>query len=137
MTTLYESSRAIGGAVGTAISGAIWANLLIKRLEKYLPPSAQSQAAQIQNSFQVATSFPMGSVERIAINRSYTEVMHILLILALAFLAIPFLFVFLLENVDLIEIDRERTRVHQGKIIGTSKIGSRLSRFWKRGTPEP
>lgn len=79
----------------------------------------------------------MGSVERIAINRSYTEVMHILLILALAFLAIPFLFVFLLENVDLIEIDRERTRVHQGKIIGTSKIGSRLSRFWKRGTPEP
>jgi hypothetical protein len=50
VTTLYESSRAVGGAIGNAISGAIWTNLLLSRLQKYLPPSAQSQARQIQNS---------------------------------------------------------------------------------------
>ena len=82
-----------------------------------------------------AISFPVGSAERIAIDQSYTEVMHILLILALALLAIPFLLVFLMEDVDLIKIDRERTRVGQRNIIGTSKIGRRLQ-LWKRRTAE-
>ena len=133
MTTLYECSRAIGGAIGTAVSGAVWANVLITRLEKYLPPSAQTQAAKISNSFVIATSFPVGTAERIAIDRSYTEVVHILLILALAFLAIPVLLVFMMENVNLTQIDRERSHASQVNIIGTSKIGQRF-RFCKRGT---
>lgn len=133
MTTLYECSRAIGGAIGTAVSGAIWANVLITRLQKYLPPSAQSQAAKISNSFVIATSFPVGTTERIAIDRSYAEAMHILLILALAFLAIPVLLVLVMENVDLTQIDRERSRASQANIIGTSKIGQRFQ-FWKRDT---
>lgn len=82
-----------------------------------------------------AISFPVGSAERIAIDQSYTEVMHILLILALALLAIPFLLVFLMEDVDLIEIDRERTHVGRRNIIGTSKIGRGL-RLWNRRPTE-
>lgn len=129
VTTLYEASRAVGGAVGNAISGAIWTNLLILRLHKYLPAHTQSAAVKIQNSFVVATSYAPGSPERIAINRSYTEVMRLLLIPSLAVLTVSFLIGFVMENVDLKEIDRNNC---QGAVIGTSRFGSWLPNFLKR-----
>lgn len=77
----------------------------------------QSQAAKISNSFVVATSFPVGTTERIAIDKSYIEVMRILLILALAFLVIPVLLVLVIENLDLAQIDRERNCASKANII--------------------
>lgn len=130
VTTLYEASRAVGGAVGNAISSALWTNLLLSRLQEYLPPSAQPKAQQIQNSFVEAVSFPVGSPEWIAINRSYTEIMHILLIPALVVLVVPVLLVFFLEDVNLFKIDEQRTHVHQGNVIGTSTLRGYFSRKW-------
>ncbi|KAL6908624.1 hypothetical protein GGI43DRAFT_379468 [Trichoderma evansii] len=103
VTTLYEVCGAIGGAIGNALSGIIWTALLLPRLRINLPASARSAAIEIKNSFVVASSYSLGSPERIAIDKSYTEVMHVLLILALAVLSVPFFAMFAMKDVKLKE----------------------------------
>ncbi|KAH8128477.1 MFS general substrate transporter [Trichoderma asperelloides] len=46
VTTLYEVSGAVGGAIGNALSGIIWTALLLPRLRINLPASAQSAAIE-------------------------------------------------------------------------------------------
>lgn len=81
-TAIYLTIVEIGGAVGSAISGAVWTANIPKKLALYLPPNAKADAAMIFAKLTVATSYPMGSPERIAINRAYQETMDILLIIA-------------------------------------------------------
>ncbi|KAJ6785211.1 hypothetical protein PWT90_02945 [Aphanocladium album] len=126
VTTLYEAARAISGAIGNAISGSIWTRLLRSKLESHLPAASKSQAARIQDSFTVATSYAVGSAERIAINQSYTEVMHTLLIVSIALLVASFLVSLAIEDVNLKEIDKENSR---GGLIG--RIG--FKSWYKRG----
>ncbi|KAK3185939.1 hypothetical protein K4F52_005394 [Lecanicillium sp. MT-2017a] len=123
VTTLYEVARALGGAVGNAISGAIWTNLLLSRLQQHLPEAAQSNAAAIKNSFTIATSYKTGTAERIAINQCYTEVMHILLVISMVFLVLSFLAALAIENVDVRKIDAE-AGADAGNIIGTIKANA-------------
>lgn len=128
MTTLYEASRSIGSAVGSAIGGAIWTHLLIVKLHQHLPDSAQPKATAIQNSFTVASSFPVGSPERRAVNQSYTDVMRILLIAAESFLALTLLATLVIEDINLKRVDRER---NWGSVVGN--IGIRKWFHGKRG----
>ena len=82
-TAVFLTILEIGGAVGTAISGAIWTANIPKKLQQYLPPETKDQAAAIFGSVTVAsTTYPMGSPTRDAINRAYQETMTTLLIVA-------------------------------------------------------
>lgn len=89
-TAIFLTILQIGGAVGSAISGAVWTANLPKKLSLYLPVEAQADAISIFGNLTLAKSYPVGGPERIAINRSYQETMNILLIIA-ACLAIPLL----------------------------------------------
>ncbi len=82
-TAIFLTLLETGGAVGAAISGAIWTANVPTKLQAYLPESAKGRAMEIFGSLAIARTFPMGSPERIAINRAYQETMHILLIVAL------------------------------------------------------
>lgn len=89
-TAIFLTIVEIGGAVGSAISGAVWTANIPAKLQQYLPPSAQADAKLIFGNLTLAESYAIGSPERIAINRSYQETMNILLIIA-ACLAVPLL----------------------------------------------
>ncbi|KAL8927527.1 MAG: hypothetical protein Q9208_002332 [Pyrenodesmia sp. 3 TL-2023] len=89
-TAIFLTILQIGGAVGSAISGAVWTANLPKKLSLYLPAEAQADAISIFGNLTLAKSYPVGGPERIAINRSYQETMNILLIIAVC-LAIPLL----------------------------------------------
>ena len=107
-TAIYLTIVEIGGAVGSAISGAVWTANIPKKLELYLPPSAQSQATLIFGNLTLAESYPMGSPERIGINRAYQETMNILLIIAVC-LAIPLIpLSLLMRNYKLNQVGLER-----------------------------
>lgn len=120
VTMLYEAARAIGGAIGTAISGSIWTSVLLAKLQAHLPEASKSNAVDIQNSFTLAMSFAVGSPERVAINQSYTEVMYVLLVASIAFLAVSFLVSLAMEDVKLKEIDRDGA---QSGVIGRINFG--------------
>ncbi len=87
-TAIYLTIIEIGGAVGAAISGAVWTANLPKKLALYLPPAAKADASLIFGNLTLAESYKIGSPERVAINRSYQETMNILLIIAVC-LAVP------------------------------------------------
>ncbi|PQK12363.1 hypothetical protein BB8028_0003g09800 [Beauveria bassiana] len=127
VTMLYETARAIGGAIGNAIAGSIWTRLLLTKLKAHLPRVTESSAIGIRDSLTVATSFAMGSPERVAINQSYTEVMRILLIASIAFLALSFLTSLAIENVNLKAIDEDSA---QRGVIGRSNLGAWCERMY-------
>jgi hypothetical protein len=82
-TAVFLTILEIGGAVGSAISGAVWSNSVPKKLARYLPANTQDQAALIYGNVTLAsTGWPVGSPERQAINRAYQETMTTLLTIA-------------------------------------------------------
>lgn len=82
-TAMFLTCMEMGGAVGAAISGAIWTHNIPRKLERYLPEAERPFAKEIFGKLTKALEYPMGSPARIAINRSYQETMNKLLILAL------------------------------------------------------
>jgi len=129
-TTVFLTILEIGGAVGSAISGAIWSTYIPLKLQAYLP--AGVAYADIYGSIRVSgdyTLYPAGSPVRIAINRAYQETMRYLLIGALCAAAPILPLTFFLNNYRLDEMDQ---RV-EGKVIGSAERPARKRdwRFWK------
>jgi hypothetical protein len=81
VTAVWLTILEIGGAVGAAVSGAIWSSYIPAKLTRYLPAGVDAMA--IFGDVNVSgdyTLYPHGSPERIAINRAYQETMIYLLI---------------------------------------------------------
>lgn len=81
-TAMFLTSMEMGGAVGAAVSGAVWSSSVPKKLLQYLPEETKADAADIFGKLTKALSYPFGSPTRTAINRAYQETMNRLLILA-------------------------------------------------------
>jgi hypothetical protein len=108
-TAAFLTMVEIGGAVGAAISGAVWSNNVPKKLAKYLPPSIQDQAHLIYGNVTLAsTGWAMGTPERIAINRAYQETMTKLLTIAVCVCAplIPLSLIMQNFKLDKVRISR-------------------------------
>ncbi|KAI0554971.1 siderophore iron transporter mirC [Xylaria curta] len=116
-TAVFLTIVEIGGAVGAAISGAVWTQNIPSKLSEYLPADVSSQAHTIFGDVTVAsnyTLYPAGSPARMAINRSYQETMHTLLIIAISLCAPLVLLSLLMRNYKL---DAVKQGV-KGKVIG-------------------
>jgi SP family sugar:H+ symporter-like MFS transporter len=128
-TTVWLTILEVGGAVGSAISGAIWSTYVPAKLQTYLP--ADTPYAPIYASILTSgnyTLYPAGSVERIAINRSYQETMRYLLIGALCAAAPIVPLTFALENYRLAEMEQPVV----GRVFGSEEPRRVGWRFWKR-----
>ena len=137
-TTVWLTLLEVGGAVGSAISGAIWSTYIPRNLQRYLPAENAADWATIYGSIVVAAdyvTYPAGSPVRIAINRSYQETMRYLLIGALCCAAPIVPLTLCLKNYKLHAMDQNVV----GNVIGSAeKKGSSNDssrsgwRFWKR-----
>ncbi|KAI4110439.1 MAG: hypothetical protein LQ339_001304 [Xanthoria mediterranea] len=122
-TAVFLTILEIGGAVGSAISGSVWTANIPKKLSLYLPQEAQADAISIFGNLTLAKSYPMGGLERTAINRSYQETMNILLIIAVC-LAIPlFPLSLMMKNYKLDEVDQKV----KGVVIGEASRNGDVS----------
>ncbi|KAK4137137.1 MFS general substrate transporter [Trichocladium antarcticum] len=84
-TATFLTLVQVGGAVGSAVSGAVWGRLVPRKLRAYLPDSVgKDEVERIYASVVVACSYAWGSPEREAIARSYQETVTVLLWVALA-----------------------------------------------------
>lgn len=117
-TAVFLVAVEIGGAVGAAISGAVWTRLLPEKLALYLPEASKGDAAAIFNSIVVAQSYAFGTPERVAINRAYQETMQTLLIIAVCVAAPLVPLALAMKNHKLDEMDQHV----KGRVIG-GRIG--------------
>ena len=114
-TAAFLTFLEIGGAVGSAISGAIWTNNIPKKLYQYLPPDTRDQADAIYANISLAsTGWPVGSPTRQAINRAYQETMTKILIVAVCVGSPCILLSLYMRNYKLDEIDQHV----KGTVIG-------------------
>ncbi|KAG7443014.1 uncharacterized protein BT62DRAFT_1009616 [Guyanagaster necrorhizus] len=110
----------LGGAIGSAISGAIWSNMLPSCLVENLPEDYKDQASTIFSSIKVAMKYARGTEPRVpipcpsvrpymqggdvvrdAIVLSYKQVQRILTIVAFTVMVPNLLFMFFIRDVKL------------------------------------
>lgn len=130
-TAIWLTLLEVGGAVGSAISGAIWSTYAPRKLQQYLP--AEVNYALIFGDITKSSdyiAYPDGSATRIAINRAYQETMRLLLIGALAAAAPIVPLTLFLQNYKL---DRMEQPV-KGRVIGSAKMNQneRAREIWRR-----
>lgn len=114
VTAVFLTVIQIGGAIGSAISGAIWTQQIPTKLGQYLPADAQDALFDIYGDINEAKAYPMGSPTRDAINRAYQETMTNLLIGALVATIPCIFFSFLMKNYKLDQIQQNV----KGTVIG-------------------
>ncbi|KAF9043754.1 hypothetical protein BDZ89DRAFT_1059195 [Hymenopellis radicata] len=86
----------VASAIGDAVAGAMWTNLLPSLLRKHLPTTPQATIDQI---FGDITNLPaFGTVVRDGMVAAYMDIMRRLTIVSLAISIIPFLMVLILKN---------------------------------------
>ncbi|KAF2675193.1 MFS general substrate transporter [Microthyrium microscopicum] len=117
-TAAFLTILEIGGAVGAAISGAVWSHFIPLKLKQYAPESIQNQTAAIYGNVTLAsTGWAMGTPERDAIARAYQETMTILLTIAVC-VCIPLIPLSLvMKNYKLDQMDQKV----KGVVIGSDK----------------
>jgi hypothetical protein len=91
----------VGGAVGQSVSGAIWTNIVPKKLVEYLPDDKKRLAPAIYADLGKQLSYPLGSPEREAMIRAASEAQMIMLIVGTCALVPCLAWVALLKNLRL------------------------------------
>nr|OQO17225.1 hypothetical protein B0A51_14412 [Rachicladosporium sp. CCFEE 5018] len=133
-TAIFLTFLEVGGATGSAISGAIWSANVPHKLALYLPVETQDQATAIYKNITLASSeWQMGDPTRVAINRAYQETMSKTLWVAVCVAVPVILLSFLMENYKLDEIEQHVT----GVVIGVDTDTAPRSRSAGHGASLP
>lgn len=94
----------IGGAVGLAVSGAIWTNTLPEQLAQNLPASINNQSQTIFGSLTDQLSYPRGSPERDGIIASYVYLQMVLCSVATGISSLALILMWGLRDIHLKEV---------------------------------
>ncbi|KAG1434577.1 hypothetical protein G6F57_021523 [Rhizopus arrhizus] len=96
----------IGSSIGSTIAAAMWSGIFPEKLALHLPESAQGDIASIYGSIEVQTSYPVGSDERNAINRAYSDTQRLMLISATCLYSITLVSVMFWKDVDVRQLKK-------------------------------
>ena len=137
-TAIFLTILEIGGAVGNAISGAIWSHSIPEKLALYLPSETKDQAAAIFGNVTLAANgWPMGSPTRDAINLAYQETMTRILTVAVC-VAVPcVLLSFFMKNYKLDEIDQHVKGVVVGGVQEAADRRNSIATASRRSSSMP
>jgi MFS family permease len=97
---LQSLFTAIGGAIGSTISGAIWTNIVPAELVKNLPPDLKGQAMDIYADLTVQLGYPIGSPGRDGIIAAYAVAQRYMCIAGTAVLALMIVWVMMWRDID-------------------------------------
>lgn len=110
MLALIGLFSSVGGAIGQAISGAIYTNKFPSALDRYLPGNATLNA-ELYGSLTTQLLYPMGSPERTAVIKAYAHTQWYLTIAGTCFLVPCFLFVAVWRDFKVKDLRQVKGRV--------------------------
>ncbi len=104
-------SGTIGGAIGEAISGAIWTNTFEKALQRNLPATALPEVSTIYGSLVTQLSYSVGSPERLGIQKAYGYAQTRMLAAATAIMVLGFVWVGMMKNLNVKKMSQTKGNV--------------------------
>ncbi|PVH77133.1 putative transporter [Cadophora sp. DSE1049] len=107
---LWGMFGSIGAAIGQAIAGALWTNILPKELYKALPEESKNLTATIYSSFVIQQDYPVGTVIRDAIIVAYADVQRKMVVAGSAFMPVCVLAIVLWKRMDVRKMEKEKTQ---------------------------
>jgi hypothetical protein len=110
MLALVGLFSSVGGAIGQAISGAIYTNKFPAALEHALPENTTLNA-ELYGSLTTQLLYPIGSPERTAVIYAYGVSQRYLTIVATVFLVLCFIFIGLWKDFKVNELRQVKGRV--------------------------
>ncbi len=102
-TAFFLAFQSIGSLIGSAIAGGIWNSIILRKLDKYLPPKEKKNAKKIFKSIKVAMSYKKHTPTRDAISRAYRETLQIIGYTGLGIIAPMLVLMFFVREVKLTE----------------------------------
>jgi hypothetical protein len=100
-----------GGAIGNAISGAIWTNTFPQALTRYLPESAMADFDDIYGDLDTQLSYELGSPTRLAIQDAYGYAQERMLIAGTAIIGLAFIWILFIKNINVAKISQVKGTV--------------------------
>ena len=70
---IQDMFLSVGGAIGSTVSTAIWTGTFRNNLLRFLPPSELANVDPIYSKIGNQLSHPVGSPERLGVQRAYGE----------------------------------------------------------------
>jgi hypothetical protein len=110
LALLYLASS-IGGAIGSAVSGAIWQNTVYDQLLQRLPADTLEMAADIYADIEMQLSFPVGDPTRDAIMAAYGEAQRRMCIAGTAVLAVAIVAVAIWKDIKVSTVKQNKGRL--------------------------
>lgn len=106
----------IGAAVGLAIAGAIWNNVLPEQLYQRLPEDSKNQSSTIFGDIVVQMSYADGSPERDAIVDAYGDVQRKLVIAGACFMPLILASIYIWKNINVKKLEEEKGNQTRGNV---------------------
>ncbi|KAF9876629.1 major facilitator superfamily transporter [Colletotrichum karsti] len=113
---LHGLFGSIGAAIGLAIAGGIWNNVLKNAIYANLPDDSKDLTAKIFGDLATQISYPMGSPIRTAIIEAYANVQRKMVIAGCAFIPLIFVSLIIWRNIDVKRIESEKGRQTKGTV---------------------
>ncbi|KFY37141.1 hypothetical protein V495_07345 [Pseudogymnoascus sp. VKM F-4514 (FW-929)] len=104
-------SGTIGGAIGSAVSGAIWTNTFKKALVWYLPESAQPNLEIIYESLPAQLAYAVGTPERLAIQQAYGYAQTRMLAAGCSVMVLAFIAVAMIRDINVKKLTQTKGNV--------------------------
>lgn len=107
----------IGAAIGYAVAGALWVNVLPNALIRELPSDSTDLWQEIYGSLVIQQEWPVGTPIRDAIIRAYADVQRKMVIAGSAFLPIMVICVFMFKNINVRKLEAEKGKQTKGTVF--------------------
>ncbi|KAH7384696.1 siderophore iron transporter-like protein mirB [Pyrenochaeta sp. MPI-SDFR-AT-0127] len=106
-----------GGAIGYAIAGAMWNNILPVELYNRLPEASKVNSTLIFGDIAVQMSFLDGTPERDAVVGAYSHVMRLMVITGVALVPLCFASIFIWKNINVRKLEEEHGKQTKGTVF--------------------
>lgn len=104
---LHSLFTSIGSAIGYAIAGGMWTNMLPYKLAEYLPEEVKSQAWTIFGDIKLQMQYPIGNPIRDAVIAAYGDVGRKMVIVGSALTPLMIITVLLWRNINVKDMEQE------------------------------
>ena len=106
----------IGAAIGLAVAGAIWTNVLPQQIYQRLPEESKNLSSTIFGSIVTQLSYPDGSPIREAIIGAYADVQRKMVIAGACFMPLVLGSIYVWRNLNVKKLEREKGNQTRGNI---------------------